>query len=257
MSNLMYCNQDTILNRQQLMAIPTPNATGAYHKPIGYGDFLDLILNRLDNAGLSVLNEEYVTAQDNGRFFGTMELGLKSGDGLISNDKMTITLGVRGAHNQTIPRAICLGNRVVVCSNLCFNGDLANVQTKQTLNAWDRLPSLVDRAIDSVPALAQREERRFNAYNEHVFTSPRHGDAALVELYRKDALTAPQLGRAIAQWDHPTYEEHNENGNTAWKLLNACTEAVKPTGNSVNMDHIRQRTSAASSFIDSVVGIDF
>ena len=259
MSNLMYCADDQLMSRDQIMAVPTPNAMGSRHNPVGYGDFLDLIFHRLDNAGLAVINDEYCTAQENGRFFGTMELGLKSGDGLISSDQMTITLGVRGAHNQSISRGLCIGNRVIVCSNLCFSGDMTNgaLSTKQSTNVWDRLPGLVSQAIDTIPALAHREERRLEAYQEHTFTSPRHGDAVLVELYRQQALTAAQLGRAVSEWDHPTYEEHSVNGNTAWKLINAVTESVKPTGTTVNMDHVRERTAKASNFMDSVVGIDF
>ena len=257
MTNLMYCNEDTLVTRNQLAAIPTPNGQGAFHRPVGYGDYLDLILHRLDRAGLSVLNEEYATANEGGRFFGTMELGLKDGSNLIQSDAMTITLGVRGSHDQSVPRGICLGNRVIVCSNLCFNGDIANVSTKQTTNIWDRLPGLVDQAVDRIPALAQREERRMHAYQEHTFNSPRHGDAVLVELHRQGSLPGPQLTRAIAEWDEPSFIEHGEFGDSAWKLVNAVTEAQKPTGAHVNMDLVRQRTSTATAFIDSVVGIDF
>ena len=96
-----------------------------------------------------------------------------------------------------------------------------------------------------------------HAYQEHTFNSPRHGDAARVEIHRQGALPGPQLTRAIAEWDSPTYEEHNEFGESAWKLINAVTEANKPSGAQVNMDLIRQRTASASRFIDSVVGIDF
>jgi len=257
MSNLMYCNEDTLVTRSQLMAMPTPNPLGSFHKPVGYGDYLDLILHRLDRAGLAVTNEEYATANDGGRFFGTMELGLKDGGNMIEGDAMTITLGVRGSHDQSVPRGICIGNRVIVCSNLCFNGDLASVSTKQTTNIMARLPGLVDRAVGRIPALAQREERRMHAYQEFTFNNPRHGDAALVELHRQGALTPAQLGCAISEWDEPSYEEHGQFGNSAWKLVNAVTEAQKPTGNTVNMDTVRSRTATASAFIDSVVGIDF
>ena len=257
MSRLMYSSEDTLVTRNQLANIPTPNGQGAFHRPVGYGDYMDLILHRLDRAGLSVVNEEYATANEGGRFFGTLELGLKDGSNMISNDAMTITLGVRGSHDQSIPRGICLGNRVIVCSNLCFSGDIANVSTKQTTNVWDRLPGLIDQAVDRIPALAQREERRMNAYQEHTFNSPRHGDAVLVELHRRGALPGPQLTRAISEWDAPTYEEHAAFGDSAWKLVNAVTEANKPSGATCNMDTVRQRTSQASAFIDSLVGIDF
>jgi hypothetical protein len=249
----MYSNEDQIMTADQLAAIPTSNALGRFHNPVGYGEFLDLIKHRLQRAGLDILNEEYVTANEGQRFFGTMELGV---DGLQS-EGMSITLGVRGSHDQSVPRAVCLGNRVMVCSNLEFGGDLANLSTKQTTNIWRRLPGLVDQAIDRIPAMAERQVRRAHALQEHTFNSPRHGDAALVEIHRRGGLTPAQLGRAIGEWDSPSYEEHDAFGDSAWKLLQACTEAQKPTGQTCSMDLVRERTAIAGSFIDSVVGIDW
>ncbi|MGL4566355.1 MAG: hypothetical protein ACRCVD_13765, partial [Halioglobus sp.] len=79
---------------------------------------------------------------------------------------------------------------------------------------------------------------------------PRWGDAALVELYRREALTSAQLGRAVDEWAAPSFEEHGEDGFNAWRLLNAVTQAQKPSGDQVNMDLIRQRTSTAVAWMD-------
>lgn len=253
MSQLMYAAEDTLVTADQLAAIPTRNPIGRFHQPVGYGTFLDLVKHRLDRAGIEVVHEEYVTSNDGGRFFGCMELSV----GGLEIDGMTITLGLRGSHDQSVPRALCLGNRVLVCSNLCFNGDIATVSTKQTTNVMHRLPGLVDQAVDRIPGLAQREQGRMHAYQEHTFGSPRHGDAALVECHRQGALTAAQLGRAISEWDSPTYEEHAQYGDSAWKLINAVTEAQKPTGATVNMNHVAERTAIAGRFIDQVVGLTF
>ena len=152
-----------------------------------------------------------------------------------------------------MPRAITLGNRVMVCSNLCFSGDIGTMSTKQTTNIWNRLPNLVDQAVAQIPQLAQREDDRVDAYKLFDM-SPRHGDAALVEMTRRGALTPAQLGRAIQEWDRPSFDEHTDSGFTAWRLLNACTEAVKPRGERVNMHTVQERTGIASAFINEVVG---
>ena len=68
---------------------------GAFHQPVGIGDFLELIKLRLDRVGINITAEEYVLDGSGQTFFGCMELGI---DG-FSRDDMSITLGVRGSHN--------------------------------------------------------------------------------------------------------------------------------------------------------------
>lgn len=250
MTKLMYSPADTLITAEELAAVPTPSPMGAFHQPVAFGSFLDLIKHRMARVGIEVAQEEYVLDPTGQTFFGCMELAL---DGFQRED-MAITLGVRGSHNQKVPRGITLGNRVMVCSNLCFSGDLGTVSTKQTKRIWDRLPALVDQAVGNIPRLAHQEEQRADAYKMFDI-KPRVGDAALVELTRRSALTAGQLGRAIEEWDRPSFEEHGEDGFNAWRLLNAVTEVQKPTGQNVNMDTVRQRTERAVSFLDEVVGL--
>ena len=250
MSQLMYCGEDTLVTAAELAAVPTPAPMGAFHQPVGFGDFLELIKHRMSTVGINVANEEYVLDGSGQTFFGCMELAL---DG-FQRDDMSITLGVRGSHNQKVPRGITLGNRVMVCSNLCFSGDIGTMSTKQTTNVWQRLPGLVDQAVATIPQLAHREEERVEAYKMYGM-KPRVGDAALVELTRQGALTSAQLGRAIQEWDRPSFEEHTESGFSAWRLLNAVTEVQKPTGANVNMDTVRERTSRAVQWMDDVVGL--
>jgi hypothetical protein len=250
MSQLMYSAADTLVTYDNLCAVPTPAPMGAFHQPVGFGDFLELIKHRMSTVGIAVATEEYCLDETGQTFFGVMELSL---DG-FTRDDMSITLGVRGSHNQKVPRAITLGNRVMVCSNLCFSGDLGTVSTKQTTNVWQRLPGLIDQSVAKIPQLAQREIDRADAYKMYGM-KPRVGDAALVELTRQGALTSGQLGRAIDEWDRPSYEEHAQDGFNAWRLLNAVTEVQKPTGTNVNMDTVRQRTSRAVEWLDSVVGL--
>jgi hypothetical protein len=238
------------MSAQQLASIPTPAPLGRFHQPVGFGDFLDLVKLRLDRAGISIHQEEYVTADENQTFFGQMVIGV---DG-FEKEGVQLTLGIRGSHNQKVPRGICLGNRVIVCSNLMFNGDLANVSTKQTTNVWSRLPAMVDTAVGHLPQMAEREAARIDAYKLFDM-KPRWGDAALVEMHRRGAMSGAQLTRAVTEWDEPTYEEHAEDGFTAWRLLNAVTEAQKPSGDRCNMDTVRNRTSIAAGFLDEVVGL--
>jgi hypothetical protein len=249
MAKLMYSGSDQVKTIEQLRAVPTPAPLGRFHKPVGFGQFADVVKHRLALAGIDVTGEEYVVTADNQSFFGTLSIGVNG----FQRDDMDLTIGIRGSHNQKIPRGLCMGTRVIVCSNLCFTGNLANLVTKQTTNIWDRLPGMVENAVSRIPAMAEREVARVGAFKAFQM-KPRWGDAALVLIHRNGGMSAAQLGRAVQEWDAPTYEEHTENGFTAWRLLNAVTEAQKPSGDNCNMDTIRERTMIASRFIEGVVG---
>jgi hypothetical protein len=248
---LMYAPQDNIMTAQQLGDVITPAPMGRFHQPVPFGSFLDLVKHRLERAGIEVTHEEYVTTADNQTFFGQMTINV----GGVELDGAELTLGIRGSHNQKVPRGICLGNRVIVCSNLMFNGDLATMTTKQTTNVMRRLPAMVDSAVSRIPDAARNERNRQDAYRQFEMR-PRWGDAALVEMHRRGAMSGAQLTRAINEWDQPSHEEHAEDGFNAWRLLNAVTEAQKPQPDrAANMETVRQRTIIASTFIDEVVGI--
>lgn len=247
---------ETPMNRAQLMQLPTPQARGRFHHPLGFGEYAETVTNQLERNGLEVVKEEYAVQKDGDRFFGLIEVNSPELDGRNIYDQASHTwmVGVRGSHDQSIPRGLTVGSQVLVCSNLCFHGDLGTVNTKQTTNIESRLPVLVDRAVRALPQRIEHQEEIFDGLRRAEF-KPRWGDAALVEIYRRNGLTAAQLGTAVNEWHNPSHEEHAADGYTAWRLLNATTEAVKPTGTTVNMDTVRNRTQIASSFIEEIAGL--
>ena len=258
MTNLMYSTaNDKPVTINQLRMLPTPAARGRFHQPYGFGQYADDVHRALNMTGIEVLSEEYAVTKDHNRMFGLMEIAAKPLEGeLILADDWKLTLGLRGSHDQKIQRGLVLGTQVMVCSNLCFSGNVANINTKQTLNIGARLPGLIRSAVSNIPQLAERQTRVFDAYRNREL-KPRGGDAALVEIFRRQGLSSAQLGRAIVEWHEPTHEEHAAQGYSAWRLMNACTEAVKPTGSNMNMDLIANRTQVTTKFIDEICGIDF
>ena len=258
MGQLLYSQAN--ITRPELDLLPVPEALGRFHQPYGFGTYVDDIHESLDLLGLEVRNEEYETTHDNNRLFGALEVGLKEGE-LITADEWRVLVGLRGSHDQSIQRGLVIGSQVLVCSNLCFSGNIANINTKQTTNIGSRLPGLIRNAVDHIPELAHLEEQRFNAYKE-LELRPRHGDAALVELHRRGAFTNAQLARAISEWDEPTYEEHThadagDNTRSGWRLFNAATEALKPQSERGNADGnaLTRRTQVVSGFLNEVVGL--
>ena len=251
MSLLYNPSNESLLSRSQLHQLPVPAALGRYHHPVGFGPFADLVTQRLERVGFEINAEEYAVDHAGQRLFGLLEVAPLEGEYISAKD-WALQVGLRGSHDQSIPRALTLGSRVLVCSNLCFHGDLGVFSTRQTLNVWERLPSLLESALTQLPQMAQRQQQRVERYRLMPLR-PRHGDAALVELHRRGALSSAQLGRAISEWDTPSHEAHAEDGHTVWRLFNAATVALKPSGERVNHDLVRQRSERVSGFLDEVV----
>jgi len=259
MTRLIYNSKDNVeFNRAQLSGLPTPSALGRFHQPYSFDEYVGEIHHGLNLAGIEVNHEEYVTTHANNRLFGALELILPALEGEYipaGGRDHKLVLGLRGSHDQSVTRGLALGTQVLVCSNLCFNGDLGSLNTKQTLNIGSRLPGLIRSAIDLIPEQAAQNVERFDRYRNFDL-SARHGDAALVEIFRRRGLSAPQLGKAINEWAVPSHDEHAEQGFTVWRLLNACTEAVKPTGANSNPQIVQQRTAITSNFLDEIVRLN-
>ena len=257
--NLLYSQQDDVLvNRNQIALMSTPEPMGRFHSPYPFAQYIDDVDLALKNTGLRIVDEEYAVTKDHNRMFGLMEIAPLEGD-LIQSKDWTITVGLRGSHDQRIPRGMVLGTSVLVCSNLCFHGNIANFATKQTINIAARLPELIREAVTHIPQMAEKQETVFNRYKVAQF-QPNYGDQMLVELYRQGAFASPQLTTAIDEWHAPSYERHTEHDRddgkwSAWRLFNACTEALKPTGNTTNMVTIEQRSRKVSDYLNDCVAI--
>ena len=256
--SLLYSQEN--ISRNELNLLPTPKALGRFHQPFGFGEYVDNVYDSLDLLGLEVRNEEYEVTHDNNRLFGALEVGLKEGD-LITSDEWKVLVGLRGSHDQSVQRGLVIGSRILVCSNLCFSGNIANINTKQTTNIRSRLPNLIRNAVDYIPELAHLEEQRFDAYKA-LELKPRAGDAALVELYRRGAFTNAQLARSINEWETPAHIEHTHADagavtRSGWRLFNAATEALKPATESSNADTnaLTRRTQVISGFLNEVIGL--
>lgn len=238
MTQLLYSNlTDDKVTRTELATLPTPAPIGPRHKPYPFYGFVSDVVREVEARGHTVMDEEYAVTKDKQRLFGLMSVRL--GD-LPEAADYRMLVGVRGAHDQAFCRGITLGSQVMVCSNLCFHGDLGVWKTKQSTNIRERLPELITRAISELPSAARSLTVKFDQMRE-TFVGEKHGCAELARIYRAKGLSAAQLGRAVDEWLDPSHPEHAEQGWSAWRLFNAATEAIKPTGTSGDPVYLQRK----------------
>lgn len=253
MSHIMsaYAEDSAIItNRAQLAEYRAPSeGLGRFHRPIDFAEYVDEVESQLQRTQMKVVSEEHIVGHEGNRHFGILEIAPALEGELIQAKDWSMFLGLRGSHDQSVQRGLALGRSVMVCSNLCFSGDIATISTKQTLNIWTRLPGMIYEAVARIPELAHLEEDRVNRMKEFELR-PRQGDMLLVEALRRGHLSSAQLSRAVNEWDRPSHEEFSENGFTAWRLENAVTEAVKPANTANhNLFTVQNRTRGFSSLM--------
>jgi len=250
MGNLLYSSAtDRLVNLAEMRDLPMPDhgSMGRFHKPYPFYDYVSDVMEAFSNHGVEIVSEEHAVTKDNERYFGVMQIKPLQGE-YISAEDWSLLVGLRGSHDQSVSRGLVIGTRVMVCSNLCFSGSLGKIATKQTTHMGDRIRILINDSVRMIPEAAQSQERQFNAMKAFQMRN-RTGDAALVEIHRRSGLSGSQLSRAIREWDEPSHEEFAVDGFTAWRLLQACTEAVKPTGNNSNPSIVHDRTTIAHGVI--------
>ena len=207
-----------------------------------------MIDGKLVDHDIEIVSEKFAVKHDGSQFFGLLEVTTSQ----TEDGEWVFKIGVRGSHDGRISRGITFGSEVLVCSNMCFHGDLGIFRTRQTLNVMDRLPPMIDKAIAKIPLMANEISDRFDCY-KGIDMPEKDGNHALVHMHRKGILSANQLSTAINEWIEPSHDEHNEDGATLWRLFNAATESVKPTNdNNGNMVTLQNRTRRISDFTDEL-----
>ena len=248
------------MTRQEIAEIPTPEPMGPRHHPVPYISLIEGVEKGLHAIGMSIVEEAFGALRDGNRFFGLMQLAPMND---TAPEGYAFQVGLRASHDQSLARGLVAGERTFVCDNLCFSGEIRLV-TKQTTNVERRLPGMIMHAVQKLPGVFEVITERNETYKAYPL-KPRWGDAALVEMLRREILLPTQIGRALKEWDEPSHEEHlsERDGRTAWTLKNAVTEALKAPVDAETGLATRpgapvamERTIGLTKFLDEIVGFD-
>ena len=250
MSTLLYNSATDIkVERDYLANLQTPPPMGSRHAPYPFHAFATDTVSAIERAGFTVAQEDYAITKDEKRMFGLLNVSRPVapdaptfGVPALHKPKWNLLVALRGAHDQSISRGLAIGSRVMVCSNLCFHGDLGNWARKQTTNIAHRIPEMVAEAVAGLGEAGRKLIVDFDAFNQQQISRDA-GDKVLLDIYRSGGFSASQMGRAITDWDKCSVEEHTANGRNVWWLFNSATHALKPTGANANHGDVQHRST--------------
>ncbi len=200
----------------QLQKIGVPDATDSF-TPIPHDQLVSLTRDAINRAGLSIVEEEHALARDGLRYFGGFAL---TGADIAGSDR-NIVLGLRNAHDKSFAASIAVGNRMMVCENLCFSSDV-KLARRHTTNIMNDLPRVLSSAVARVVAHWNDMGNRIEAYKN---TEAENIGDLLVQLVDSKAFPARDIYNAVQEFRNPRHEEFK--GGSLWTLYNSVTENLK------------------------------
>ena len=226
----------TKVSRDELRTIPVPESTRTF-KPIPHYEIVEALVEALSFRHIGVIGDEYAVSADGMRMFGALDLE-------TAFDGCRFAIGIRNANDKSMRLGLTAGLRVLVCSNLAFQGDFTPVLAKHSKNF---------SVIDALAIGVDRIQRNFEPLRQQVETwrSRQITDAqAKLVIYRafvEGDLSAPRM---LARDVHRYYFEptHSEFApRTMWSLSNAFTSALK----SLDPIPFFQATAKLGTFLNS------
>jgi hypothetical protein len=236
------------VGRDAIAALPTPAPLGPRHAPMPFIDLINNVVDNFSSIGATLKDEAFGLLRgptgEPRRFFGLMTVDMPT----HTDSTYSLEIGLRSSYDQSIAAALAVGSRVAVCDNLLISGEIT-FRTKNSTFVDKRIGRLIGITVQRIPEMAEAQSNFFERMKNTVI-SKREGDAMLIEMVRRGALTASQLATAIREWDSPQHDEHGEWGWTGWRLMNACTEAMKQPNSPNALGLTWQRSQILRSYLD-------
>ncbi|MCP4741386.1 MAG: DUF945 domain-containing protein [Actinomycetales bacterium] len=217
---------DRFVDIDELALLHTPEPTKSY-TPVPHLDVVELVHREAQRAGLtpavSFDGEEFAHfAVSVARKGGAHMFGIASFEH-PSQPGRNIAVGFRNSHLKDMALGVVIGQRVMVCSNLCFGGDVKALR-RHTGAALEEFAALVQLAFDEGAEETARLDEHF-AYLEGIKVSQNQGYSFLGRAMGHGVLSPRVATRAFEEWRNPSIEEHA--ARTGMGLYNAVTQGMK------------------------------
>lgn len=228
------------IESDQLAKLHTPAGTDT-HTPIPHATLAKYTRNALSRAGLTITEEEHGLSQGDLCYFGGFAITSKD----MQSDDRKLVVGIRNSHNKRFSSAICIGNQMIVCDNLCFSSDI-KLARKHTPRILDDLPRVLASAVSRVTSHWTDMNQRILAYQGTEINREQASDL-LIDLVDAKAFSGRNVYKTVKEFETPRHAEFK--GKHLWNLYNACTEHLKGS-----IDQLPQRTMTMQSVFDRVAG---
>jgi len=224
---------------EEVRAVPTPDSTETWF-PVPHSTVIDAIKTGLaDHSNFNVVSEEYGLWADGARLFGL--LGIQNGD---QADDYQLNIGFRNSNDKAFSLGYAFGNRVFVCDNLVFSGEVT-FKRKHTRFARRDLFRVVAQGFGELGRLRQTLDDRVASYKRTELADHQVHDL-LIKSVDAQVIANAGIAKVLREWRASDHEEFAPR--TAWSLHNAYTEVFKGS----NPVDVTARSLRLHGLLDSV-----
>ena len=164
--NLMTSSkEDTILSLSDLASLPIPTPLSYRHTPVLHAELVDMVITTVEAAGLTITAQQHAISNDEQKYFGLLQVSTKLDqemDVLGSRDYTTV-IGLRNSHDRSLGAGLVCGSGVMVCSNLCFYGEV-RISMRHVGDIHERLLGGVQRSLPQVINMERVQDDRIAFY---------------------------------------------------------------------------------------------
>lgn len=187
------------------------------YTPIGHGELIDYVRERIDKLGLKIVNESYDHNKGCKQMFGQMAISNNDSD-------MHMAIGFRNSIDKSLPVGFVAGTQIIVCKNLMLEGDVKQVR-RHTSNIKLDLDNKFNIILEEIDGVFQSIAHQNIKMKETPISQKRAEQVfGHIMMRRQDMSTIQQTTQAIELFKNPI---HNFGNETVWGLCNAFTEAFK------------------------------
>ena len=241
-SLITHCGARAV-GREELLSVKAPEATRTWF-PLSHRSVLQAVEEKLEEGGFRVEREHLALSRHDARFFGVLDLASDIAPGV------TLAVGIRNSIDKSLPIGFAAGNRVTVCDNLAFRGEIT-VARKHTRHGEVRYSEALSRAVRCLPQFQAAETARVTRFQKTDITSD-EAESLILRSYERAIVSHRLLPRVIAEYRKPSYEAFR--APTLWSLLNAFT-TVLGDRQKTNPQHFASLTIRLSDLLSEAAGV--
>jgi hypothetical protein len=227
------------ITRSDLQQVRTPTGTRTW-RPISHSVLLDQVCRWLDRCGYEVVSECHTLTGGGQRYFGVLDVTTDR-----DHSDYRGSVGIRNSGDKQFAAGVVLGNRVLVCSNLMFEGEIS-LSRKHTRFIRRDLSRLVRDAVRGLAELRARQDERIERYRATRLSNQRAHDLLVRSLDHK-VIPGSWIPHVLDEWRHPSHEEFAADGRTLWRLVNSFSEVWKRS----SPDRIADRSRRLHQLLDA------